>query len=110
MAVRFALSSAVRLPLLVRRAAHGGRVRLRRWRRVLDRLVEAVLRDRRSLSAARGDGFPLRDHGERFRQFCPDCRDETVHDGGFEIGPGWCAQICRCCRCGRQSMKVWSWW
>ena len=49
---------------------------------------------------------------ERFRRFCPDCREDTAHEGFDELGPGWYAQICCCRLCGRQGMTVWplAWW
>jgi len=50
----------------------------------------------------------LRDCPERFRRFCPDCREETAHEGFDELGVGWYAQISHCQRCGRQGMRVWS--
>jgi hypothetical protein len=52
------------------------------------------------------------DRPERFRRFCPDCREDTAHEGFDEIGPGWYAQICCCRHCGRQGMSVWplAWW
>ena len=48
-------------------------------------------------------------HGapERFRRFCPDCREDTAHEGFDEFGAGWYAQICRCRHCGRQGMRLW---
>jgi len=50
----------------------------------------------------------LRDRPERFRRFCPDCREDTAHEGFDELGVGWYAQISHCQRCGRQGMRVWS--
>ena len=52
------------------------------------------------------------DRPERFRRFCPDCREDTAHEGFDEVGPGWYAQICYCRHCGRQGMSVWplAWW
>ena len=52
------------------------------------------------------------DRPERLRRFCPDCGEDTAHEGFDEFGAGWYAQICRCRRCGRQGMKVWplAWW
>jgi hypothetical protein len=49
---------------------------------------------------------------ERLRHFCPDCGENTAHEGFDEFGAGWYAQICRCRRCGRQGMRVWplAWW
>ena len=35
----------------------------------------------------------LRDPPERFRRFCPDCREDTAHEGFDELGVGWYAQI-----------------
>ena len=35
----------------------------------------------------------LRDCPERFRRFCPDCREETAHEGFDELGVGWCTDI-----------------
>jgi hypothetical protein len=110
MTVRFALPPVVRLPPPMRRAAHNGRVRWHRWRRMIDRLADRTLQDRHSAAADRGNTLPFRDRTERFYQFCQDCRDDTPHDGFTEIGLGWCAQIFRCCRCGRQSMRIQSWW
>ena len=54
----------------------------------------------------------LYDEPERFRCFCPDCQDDTVHEGFDEFGAGWYAQICRCRQCARQGMRVWAlgWW
>ena len=49
----------------------------------------------------------LQDVPERFRRFCPDCQDDTGHEGFDEFGAGWYAQICRCRSCGRQGMTVW---
>ena len=52
------------------------------------------------------------DQPERFRRFCPDCREDTAHEGFDEFGAGWYAQICRCRQCARQGMRVWAlgWW
>jgi hypothetical protein len=50
----------------------------------------------------------LRDRPERFRRFCPDCGEDTAHEGFDELGVGWYAQISHCQRCGRQGMRVWS--
>src|SRR5689334_15626942 len=49
---------------------------------------------------------------ERLRRLCPDCGEETAHEGLDEFGAGWYAQICRCRRCGRQGIRVWplAWW
>ena len=53
-------------------------------------------------------GILLRDRAERFRGFCRECEEDTVHEGFDELGPGWYAQVCRCRLCGRQNMKVWA--
>ena len=52
------------------------------------------------------------DRPERFCRFCPDCQEDTPHEGFDEVGPGWYAQICCCRHCGRQGMSVWplAWW
>jgi len=50
----------------------------------------------------------LFDRSEQFRQLCPNCREETPHQGFDELGFGWFAQISRCRQCGRQHMKVWA--
>ena len=52
------------------------------------------------------------DRPERFRRFCPDCREDTAHEGFDEFGAGWYAQISCCRHCGRQGMRVWplAWW
>jgi hypothetical protein len=50
----------------------------------------------------------LREQSDQFRLFCPDCREETVHQGFDELGFGWYAQIARCRECGRQHMRVWA--
>jgi hypothetical protein len=49
----------------------------------------------------------LHEQPERFRHFCRDCRENTMHEGFDELGAGWYAQISRCERCGRQGMRVW---
>jgi hypothetical protein len=49
-----------------------------------------------------------RDRRERFHRFCPECREDTAHEGFDELGVGWYAQISHCQRCGRQGMRVWS--
>lgn len=49
-----------------------------------------------------------RDRRERFHRFCPECREDTAHEGSDELGVGWYAQISNCQRCGRQGMRVWS--
>jgi hypothetical protein len=61
---------------------------------------------------ARRDGTLSGDRPERFRRFCPDCGEDTAHEGFDEFGAGWYAQICCCRHCGRQGMKVWplAWW
>jgi len=78
---------------------------LRRWKHRL-----AALGDWSSLAdlAAERHEILLRDRSERFRRFCPDCEEDTAHEGYDELGPGWYAQICRCRPCGRQAMKVWA--
>jgi hypothetical protein len=69
-----------------------------------------------ALFAALGDwssvSAPSADRPEQFRRFCPDCREDTAHEGFDEFGAGWYAQICRCRHCGRQGMSVWplAWW
>jgi len=74
------------------------------WKRRFD-----ALRDWSSVSECVGRSDILsRDRTERFRRFCPDCREDSAHEGFDELGPGWYAQICRCQRCGRQGMKVWA--
>ena len=52
------------------------------------------------------------DRPDRLRRFCPDCGEDTAHEGSDEFGAGWYAQICRCQRCGGQGMRVWplAWW
>jgi len=78
---------------------------LRRWKHRL-----AALGDWSSLAdlAAERHEILLRDRSERFRRFCRDCEEDTVHEGFDELGPGWYAQVCRCRHCGRQDMKVWA--
>jgi hypothetical protein len=69
----------------------------------------AVLRDWSSLAdLAERHEIVVRDRTERFRRFCRDCEEDTVHEGFDELGPGWYAQVCRCRHCGRQDMKVWA--
>jgi hypothetical protein len=104
-------------------------------RHILDRVGLASMRQRRGVAggsrqnrlqglfAALGDWSSASDlawrsepssggRPERFRRFCPDCREDTPHEGFDEFGAGWYAQICRCRHCGRQGMTVWplSWW
>lgn len=57
--------------------------------------------------AERGEVL-LIDRKEVFQRFCPDCREDTAHQGSDELGFGWYAQISRCRQCGRQYMKVWA--
>ena len=95
---------------------------------ILDRVGLAPAQQRRGLVgrirlnrlqglfAALGDwssvSDPSSDRPVRFRRFCPDCREDTAHDGFDEFGTGWYAQICCCRQCGRQGMSVWplAWW
>ena len=74
--------------------------RLNHWRR---RFAAFGDRDRTGRSE-----ILLRDPPERFRRFCPDCGEDTAHEGFDELGVGWYAQISHCQRCGRQGMRVWS--
>jgi len=57
---------------------------------------------------AEGGEVLLIDRSEQFRQLCPNCREETTHQGFDELGFGWFAQISRCQQCGRQRMRVWA--
>jgi hypothetical protein len=88
---------------LQQRSGRDGRIRLELWQRMF-----AALRDWSSVSApAWRSEILLRDRPERFRRFCPDCGEDTAHEGFDELGIGWYAQICRCRHCGRQGMRVW---
>src|SRR4029077_9450822 len=77
---------------------------LGRWKRRC-----SALGDWSSVSDHAGRGeILLRDPPERFRRFCPDCGEDTAHEGFDELGHGWYAQMCRCRRCERQGTKVWA--
>jgi hypothetical protein len=78
---------------------------LRRWQRRFERW-----RREWQQAAGRNDEILYRDRAERFDQYCQDCREETPHEGAGEVGLGWYAQICRCRRCGRHSVKIWTCW
>jgi hypothetical protein len=85
------------------RIGREGGIRLSHWKRRF-----AGLADWSSVSDRAGRSeILLRDRTERFRRFCPDCGEDTAHEGFDELGAGWYAQICRCRLCGRQDMKVW---
>ncbi|HXO89760.1 MAG TPA: hypothetical protein VN849_03140 [Stellaceae bacterium] len=91
------------LAATLRRIGRDGGRRLSHWKRKF-----AALGDWPSVSDRAGRGeILLRDRTERFRRFCPDCGEDTAHEGFDELGAGWYAQICRCRLCGRQDMKVW---
>jgi len=78
-------------------------IRLNLWQRVF-----AAIGAWSSVSAlAWRSEILLRAQPERFRHFCPECRENTPHEGFDELGAGWYAQISRCERCGRQGMRVW---
>lgn len=47
------------------------------------------------------------DRTERLRRYCRDCEEDTSHEEFDEFGLGWYALICRCRRCGRESMNIW---
>lgn len=49
----------------------------------------------------------FREQPERFRHFCRECGENTLHEGFDELGVGWYAQMSRCQRCGREGMRVW---
>ena len=91
-----------------RRGGRAGGIPLNLWQRMLAALgvwsAESHLAWRSEIL--------LQDVPERFRRFCPDCQDDTGHEGFDEFGAGWYAQICRCRSCGRQGMTVWpiGWW
>ena len=57
--------------------------------------------------AERGEVL-LIDRNEVLRRVCPDCHEDTAHQGSDELGLGWYAQISRCRQCGRQHMRVWA--
>ena len=90
------------------RGGRAGGIRLNLWQRMLAALgvwsAESHLAWR--------SGILLCDVPERFRRFCPDCREDTRHEGFDEFGAGWYAQISRCRQCGHQGMRVWplAWW
>ena len=87
-----------------RRVGRYCRPRLNRWLHTFDALgVWSLASDLAGRSAVH-----LCDPPERFRRFCPDCKEDTAHEGFDELGVGWYAQISHCQRCGRQGMKVWS--
>ncbi len=44
---------------------------------------------------------------ERISLFCESCRADTPHNAFDDSGFGWYAQMRRCRRCGRESLKVW---
>ena len=92
------------LAAALRRIGRDGGTRFSHWKR---RLV--VVGDWSSGSdLARRSATLYGDRPERLRRFCPDCGEDTAHEGFDELGPGWYAQICRCRLCGRQDMKVWA--
>ena len=94
---------AARSAPLLARSNIRDRIGLNLWQRMF-----AVLGDWSSLSAPAGrSDVLLCDRPERFRRFCPDCAEDTAHEGFDELGIGWYAQICRCPHCGRQGMRVW---
>ena len=87
--------------------------RERKTRLKLRQRIFAALGDWSSLSAVSWRSeILLRDRSERFRRFCRDCGEETVHKESDELGAGWYTQICRCRQCGREGMTVWpiGWW
>jgi hypothetical protein len=85
------------------RCRRDGGIRLNLWQRMF-----AALGAWSSASAlAWRSEILLRDPPERFRRFCPDCEEDTPHEGFDELGAGWYAQICHCRHCGRQGMTVW---
>jgi hypothetical protein len=75
------------------------------WRQQISRAPQVSLSSSDLASCAE---VLLDDRSDRFRRFCPDCRDEPVHESFDELGLGWYAQVARCRRCGRQGMKVWA--
>jgi hypothetical protein len=86
------------------RLGSGGRSYLNGWQRMFAELGGCA-----SVSnVARDSEILLRDGPERFYRFCPDCGDDTPHEGYDELGLGWYAQISGCRHCGRQGMRVWS--
>ena len=79
-------------------------LRLNGWLHTLEALeVWSLMSDLAGRSAVH-----LCDPPERFRRFCPECKEETAHERFDELGVGWYAQISDCQRCGRQGMRVWS--
>jgi hypothetical protein len=87
-----------------RRVGRYCRPRLNPWRHTFAALgVWSLVPDLAGRSAVR-----QRDRRERFHRFCPECREDTAHEGFDELGVGWYAQISHCQRCGRQGMRVWS--
>ena len=105
-ALPFTLRSILDRVGLASRQQRGGRtggMRLNLWERMF-----AALGDWSATSHLAGCSEILfHDQPERFRRFCPDCREDTAHEGFDEFGAGWYAQICRCRHCGRQGMRLW---
>jgi|SRR6516165_3521573 hypothetical protein len=93
----------VGLALTQQRGSRAGALRLNLWPRMF-----AALGDWSATShLAWRSEILFDDQPERFRRFCPDCREDTAHEGFDEFGAGWYAQICRCRHCGRQGMRLW---
>ena len=81
----------VGLPPTRRRGGRAGSIRFNLWQRLLAALgvwsAESHLAWRSEIL--------LHDAPGRFRRFCPDCQEDTGHEGFDEFGAGWYAQISR---------------
>jgi hypothetical protein len=90
----------------IRQPVSGARLRgsrLSRWQRMFAAYGDwSSVLDLASRGEARSD-----DRTEQSRRYCRDCERETSHEEFDEFGLGWYALICRCRRCGRESMSVW---
>ena len=98
----------VGLALPQRRNGFTRRTPTSRWQRII-----AAFADWSAVASLAGPSKTLlRGRPERLQRFCPNCVEETLHEGFDELGAAWYVQICRCLYCEEQTMRVWllGWW